>query len=148
MRRVLSCTRMAISTHDMSFKTRCQLPCIQRRGGINCYVMQLAFWWWWCLERPVKVFWNKPTKRRWERDKWFISFFLWRVLCDVFVLCLADLVLFGWTQYLSKQNRLLRQATESRLRLCEQLEASVAECERAKLRLRHQIEAERQRHIT
>lgn len=51
-------------------------------------------------------------------------------------------------QYLSKQNRLLRQATESRLRLCEQLEASVAECERAKLRLRHQIEAERQRHIT
>ncbi|XP_046457683.1 cerebellar degeneration-related protein 2-like isoform X1 [Daphnia pulex] len=51
-------------------------------------------------------------------------------------------------EYLSKQNRLLRQATESRLRLCEQLEASVAECERAKLRLRHQIEAERQRHIT
>ncbi|KAI9557828.1 hypothetical protein GHT06_014577 [Daphnia sinensis] len=51
-------------------------------------------------------------------------------------------------QYLSKQNRLLRQATESRLRLCEQLEASVAECERAKLRLRHQIEAERQRHMT
>ncbi|XP_057377867.1 cerebellar degeneration-related protein 2-like isoform X2 [Daphnia carinata] len=51
-------------------------------------------------------------------------------------------------EYLSKQNRLLRQAAESRLRLCEQLEASVAECERTKLRLRHQIEAERQRHMT
>ena len=57
-------------------------------------------------------------------------------------------LLFYFPKYLSKQNRLLRQAAESRLRLCEQLEASVAEGERTKARLRHQIEAERQRHIT
>lgn len=59
-----------------------------------------------------------------------------------------NLIEIFFLQYLSKQNRLLRQAAESRLRLCEQLEASVAECERAKLRLRHQLDAERQRHIT
>ena len=51
-------------------------------------------------------------------------------------------------QYLSKQNRLLRQAAESRLRLCEQLEASAAEADRVRADLHHQIDSQRHRHTT
>ena len=51
-------------------------------------------------------------------------------------------------QHWRKQNRMLRQAAESRLRLCEQLESAAAESERAKIILRKEIEVERQRHAT
>ena len=51
-------------------------------------------------------------------------------------------------QYLSKQNRLLRQAAESRLRLCEQLESSAAEADRVRADLHHQIDLDRHRHMT
>ena len=56
---------------------------------------------------------------------------------------------FFWlvaTQYLSKKNRVLRQAAESRLRLCEQLELTGQELERAKSRISTDLEAERHKH--
>jgi len=51
-------------------------------------------------------------------------------------------------EYLSKQNTLLRQAAESRLRLCEQMEAAASELERKQSRIHSQLETERQRQLT
>ena len=53
---------------------------------------------------------------------------------------------FFW-QYLSKQNTLLRQAAESRLRLCEQMEAAASELERKQGLIHNQLESERQRQL-
>lgn len=50
-------------------------------------------------------------------------------------------------EYLSKQNTLLRQAAESRLRLCEQMEAAASELERKQGLIHGQLESERQRQL-
>jgi len=50
-------------------------------------------------------------------------------------------------EYLSKQNTLLRQAAESRLRLCEQMEAAASELERKQGLIHNQLESERQRQL-